>query len=202
MIKAAYFLDSERFRDLAEISIASLRRFMGSEVEVIHITDKLFPALHVADTVMRCVDGGNFMCRWSSGRDDLQGDILYLDADTVFHASVIHVFDSTDFDIALPHIADRTVRFDGGVAFSRSPAFWAALRSQPAYTCEHDSTPVHEIVQTLNRTAAEFRGRLLELPGKIYSYVPKSGKDTCDGAAIAHYRGPRKAWMRERYGLG
>lgn len=199
-MRAAYFLDSEAFRDLAEISIASLRRFMA--VEVVHITDQLFPALRAADTVVRCVDGGNFMRRWSAGRDELLGDILYVDADTVFRASVLDVFDSKEFDIALPHIADRTVRFDGGVAFSRSQEFWAALRSQAAYTCGHDSTPVEDIVQTLNRTAAEFRGSLIELPGAIYSYVPKSAKDACSGASIIHYRGPRKSWMRGLYGLG
>lgn len=198
-MKVSYFVDSETFRDLADISLASLRRFMGRDVEVIHITNKLFPALKGADTVMRCVDRGNFMYRWSAGRDEIQGDVLYIDADTVFHASVIDVF-SADFDIALPHIADKTVRYDGGVAFSRSPSFWAALRSQPAYTCDHDLTPMSEIVETLNRTAAKFKGLLLELPGAVYSYVPKSAKDAGRDAAIVHYRGPRKPWMRERYG--
>ena len=66
--------------------------------------------------------------------------------------------------------------------------------------CVFKLTGMAEIVQTVNRTAAAFQGSLIELPGAVYSYVPTSEKDLCKGVAIAHYRGPRKKWMRSRYG--
>lgn len=47
----------------------------------------------------------------------------------------------------------------------------------------------------INGVIGAFDGHVRALPGKVYSYVPRSKDDSCDGAAIIHYRGPRKEWM-------
>jgi hypothetical protein len=197
-MKVAYFLDHDDFRDLADISIMSLR-MVSPHARVIHIANDTIAPLSGADEVIRCTMNGNFMRRWSAMRDQLEGEYLFIDCDTVFLQDVSHVFDQK-FDVALPHIADPTVKFDGGVVFSRSPAFWHALRTMPSYTAGHDQTPVSEIVTDFNLASFAYAGHLKFLPGAVYSYVPRHSSDLCEGAAIVHYRGPRKKWMRDRYG--
>jgi hypothetical protein len=37
------------------------------------------------------------------------------------------------------------------------------------------------------------------LLGQVYNYPPRDEKDACEGAKLVHYKGPRKAWLTNRY---
>jgi hypothetical protein len=191
-ISVAYFLDSDAYRPLADASIASLRAVMPTAV-VYHLTNQRFEPLAGSDVVLRGdLDDLPFYGRWCAQRDLLQGDTLFADCDTIFKEDVSHVFDRA-FDIALPHIASPVVNHDGGIVFCRQggAAFWSVLQTtQPAV----GESTVEEQVRTFNAVAQDFPGHLHILDGAKYSYVPRNAADPCTGAAIVHYRGPRKAW--------
>lgn len=192
-MKIAYYLESDEYRWMADLSVASARRVMPD-----------VPIVHLAPCGVRILDGASelveaqqkhdaFYARWCGTRHLVEGNVLFADSDTLFQSDVRHVFQDASFDIALPHIASPDVRYDGGVVFSRSPAFWLQLQQSPA---SKPGATVDQQVHAFNKCVADFSGRKRELPGVVYSYVPKNALDRCAGAAVVHFRGPRKAWMK------
>jgi hypothetical protein len=158
---------------------------------VYHLTDKAFPPLAGADVVRRAdLAHLPFYGKWCAQRDLLQGNFIFADCDTRFNADVSHVFDRP-FDVALPHIASPDVNFDGGIVFCRKGDFWSVLQTTaPAL----GPSTTNEQVHAFNAVAQDYPGHLHILDGATYSYVPRNAADPCTGAAIIHYRGPRKKW--------
>lgn len=133
------------------------------------------------------------------------GEWLLIDTDVLVCADVRNVFDCGTFDVALcdrnwPHLPQgekmlQEMPFNTGVCFSRRHGFWLE---------------VHETWKAFDRTRRESwmseqlavyevvrsgRYRVKILPGMVYNYPPQSADDIPDGAALVHFKGPRKAWL-------
>ena len=52
-----------------------------------------------------------------------------------------------------------------------------------------------ELLQRLGQYTDNCASNVLRLDWRRYEYLPANGTDHCPGAAIVHYRGPRKAWF-------
>ena len=193
-MRIAYFCCHPDHLKLGALSVASARACMPG-VEIVHLTDEVTGKLQGADTVMRFATEGNFWRRSWTAAAALDGDVLLLGTDTIFRRDVTGVF-AQPFTIALPHIADKRWKWDAGTVFSRRPDFFMAMAGDPVSLLPHDSLDVDRYLTEYHRCVASLGAGVKALPGEIYGYVPKSATDPgISGAAIVHYRGPRKRWM-------
>lgn len=203
-MKLAYFCCHPEHLKLGALSVASVKKHMP-HIEIVHLTDEHTHALAGADTVFRFDTTGNYWKRYWTAAAALDGDILLVGTDTIFRRDISEVFEQS-FDVALPHIADKKWRYDAGTIFSRSPAFFKKMAESKLSEISNDEL----FGEGVTRFLAEFHrhcifgrfpatglaGELIEIPGKIYSYVPKAADDPgIQSCAIVHYRGPRKKWM-------
>ena len=156
-------------------------------IEIVHLTDHETPGLLGADTVVRLRLEGDFWRRHWSAYAELDGDVICANTDIVFRGDVRHVFDDTA-DVMVPVIRDPRVRYDAGIVFCRSRQFCAAL-------AENGASGLDAWLANYGAEIDSGRHRVRRLPGSVYSYVPASASDPCDGALAVHYRGPRKRWM-------
>lgn len=186
---------------LAVRLIESVRTVMPT-VPIVQFTDENSPPVLGVDAVVRRPHGRMLEIRLEHYAA-ADGDWLLLDTDTLVKQDVQGVFEEREFDIA---IADRdwthlpqslpvmhTMPFNTGVVFSRCPRFWDAVLQQWRFEEEKDWLSEQRAVWQVIRTG-HFRVKIL--PGMTYNYPPQSAQDPCKGVAIAHYKGPRKDWMR------
>jgi hypothetical protein len=187
---------------LAEILVRSVRATMPG-VEIVHLTDDTSPPVHGVDTVVR-KPVGKMLERRIEHYADCHGDWLLLDTDVVVRKDVRDVF-VLHFSVALtdrnwPHMAvtpDLTAKmpYNTGVVFSREPEFWVAvLKTWRAFPQETQASWMSE--QMAVAKVAEAWPELAVLPGSVYNYPPAREGDESD-AAIVHFKGQRKAWMRK-----
>lgn len=193
-MKIAFYLDTPSHKDIAEYAIAQARKAMP-HAEIWHLTNLDGPELS-ADHCLRLDVQGEFAYRQAAISAELDGDVLFLDVDTVVREDVSHVFDH-DFDVCVttdmrPGRPD--IKYNGGVIFSRCPAYWRAIaeagRGLDFYKVAGDWEPI-ERVRSAVADSGEFK--LLVLPGEEYNYIPATAEDI--QGKIVHYRGKRKAWM-------
>lgn len=135
----------------------------------------------------------------SRAQGALDGEVLFMDVDCEIRADVSEVW-KQDFDIALPLINDPHVKYTGGVVFSRSPAFWIGWADEMARRNLTDEPDVLDQLQRYQRFIDNWPGKVLRLDYRKYEFLPLTPQDPCKGAAIVHYRGPRKSWWK--HGLG
>jgi len=183
--------------------VASARRVLPG-VPITHYTDDRSPIVPGVDGVRRLPDGPLLERRLEHYASAV-GDWLFVDTDVELRADVSAVFDAP-FDVAL---ADRawpglpqgdemllTMPFNTGVVFSRAPAFWQDVltvwRATESKDWLSEQRAVYQVVRSGNY-------RVQILPGQQYNYPPRTVDDPCEGAAIVHYKGPRKAWWTARY---
>lgn len=190
---------------LAEAMIRSVRASMP-DVPIVQLTDETSPALVTVDEVRRRPHGKMLERRLEHYASLEAGEWLLIDTDVIVRHDVRAVFD-TAFDVAfadrdwphLPPTPDLTeaMPYNTGVAFSRSPEFWqTALETWRAFPPEVQADWLSEqrAVAAVLRTN---RFSLQVLRGRVYNYPPASINDPdMQQAAIVHFKGPRKAWMR------
>jgi hypothetical protein len=192
-MQVAFYLDSDapEFMALASLAVAAVRRHMP-HAQIVHQTTEAGPVLPGADSEIRIAAAGSFAERRARLNAACgPGDTLFLDVDCIVRADVSAVF-ARPFDIALPVVPDPVVRYTGGVVFSRSPAFWAgwdAANRGVRYP------GVREHLLAWQRYVKAWPGLVRELPHQVYERLPLNAADACEGAAIVHYRGPRKKWV-------
>lgn len=175
---------------LAELMVASIRRWMPG-VEIVQLTDAILPlALGCLEAYARC-----------------DGEWLFLDTDVIVQRDVRHIFDRP-FDIAVAEregtLLDKEVGkkfmarmpFNKGAVFSRSPAFWraAAVRLRAMKPARQEWMGDQ---QAMNDVIASGAYHIEVLPAR-YNYPPKHEHEDVTSQAILHFKGKRKAWMRER----
>lgn len=188
-MRVAYFCCHAAHLPLGALSVASVKKHMP-QVETVQLTDAATPAIDGVDTVLRIELRGHFWRRhWLAYAELGTGDVICANTDVVFRDDVSHVFKDGYFSIAVPTIRDPHFRYDAGVLFSRSPSFCAALADAPV------GDDLNAWLASYQSEIDSGRHRVMRIPGKVYSYVPSSAGDRCDGAKVAHYRGPRKQWM-------
>lgn len=196
-MKVAFYLDinDDLLRACALKAVLSVREHIpAAEIVQLGCADPV----DGVDVWLRSVSDNPFVYRRMSAQAALDGDCIFIDVDVKLRADVSDVF-KYEFDAAIPTDTmpgDSSIRFDGGVAFSRNPEVWKALRDHVGHLdfrkAPNDWKPIME-AQT-----AFFEKRLfktLVLPGELYCRIPESKEDACDGAKVIHYRGLRKEWM-------
>lgn len=193
---------------LAAKMIASVRATMPG-VEIVHLTDESSAPVAGVDEVRRKPDGKMLERRLEHYADLTAGDWLLVDTDVIVrrdvredvfytpYRDVDHEFDVALTDRDWPHLPQpsdvlQTMPFNTGVTFARDPYFWDEVLKHWRAAGDNDWLSEQRAVYAAVRTG-EFRVKIL--PGMIYNYPPKSADDPCKGAAIVHYKGPRKEWM-------
>lgn len=177
-MRVVFYLDSA--------ASAEHRRLLARAVAAAYRAMPGVPVIVLADE-----GPGPFALRRARAQAEIDGATLFLDVDCELRADVAGVF-SQPFDVALPAIDDPHVRYTGGVVFTRSPAFW---RGWATVLERAGALEVRELLQRLGQYTDNCAANVLRLDWRRYEYLPANGTDHCPGAAIVHYRGPRKAWF-------
>jgi hypothetical protein len=179
--------------------IRSVRAVMP-EVPVIQLTDDTSPPVLGVDSVVR-LPSGPMLERRIEHYAACEGDWLLVDTDVQVRQDVRSVF-TDSFDVAVTdrfwsHLPqsreDWVMPFNTGVVFSRSPAFWQRVLEEWKRAEATDWMSEQRAVYQAVRSGL-FRVKIL--PGMIYNYPPKDPVDLCKDAALVHYKGPRKEWLR------
>jgi hypothetical protein len=189
----------------AELLTRSVRAAMPG-IEVVQLTDETSPPVLGVDAVLR-KPNGPMLERRLEHYASLDGPWLLLDTDVLVQTDVRAIFNH-NFDVAMadrnwPHIPPTPeltaeMPFNTGVVFSRSKAFWAeALNVWRGFTEEQRRDWLSE-QRAVAKTVASALFRIGVLPGMTFNYPPVSATDPgMEGAAILHFKGPRKPWMAE-----
>lgn len=186
-MKVAYFHidfqhgETERSRALAAKSIASARKHMPS-AKFVHVTNHGTRALDDVDEVVRSHHAGELLPQSGYNRADIQamldGDVLFLDTDTILMRDVSDVF-LHDFDIALAMPMDS--EFNQGVVFSRSQRFWREVADEARKQKRYSEKAFSDVV-----SSGAYRVRILS---HDYNHFPSPA------LAIMHFKGQRKHLM-------
>lgn len=194
-MRVALYCASEGMRSIADAAVASVRKHMP-DVDVVHLTNQLFPRLKDTQYVLRSEGRG----LTALGRDFEQAHwvehpMVLVHCGVLFKQDVRHVFtDHPHADVIAPHILGPDYDYDGGVIFCRDPLFWQSLLA--GYACRGDKEKdLEDQLVTINNALCMYPGRVESVPGDVYSYVPRDEYDKCTGAAIVYYRGARMFWM-------
>lgn len=176
------------------------------DVPIAQLTDQTTPAVTGVSHVVRGRHGPMLEQRLVHYAG-CHHEWLLLDTDVSIRADVRQVFAADPvFDVAfadrgwphLPQTVDVLQRMpvNTGVCFSRSSSFWLAVlatwRAQPEpRNWLSEQVAVADVIRS-----GHFRVKIL--PGLTYNYPPHAADDPCAGAALVHYKGPRKAWLTAR----
>lgn len=177
-MRVVFYLDSA--------ASAEHRRLLAKAVAAAYRAMPGVPVIVLADE-----GPGPFALRRARAQAEIDGETLFLDVDCELRASVADVF-RQPFDVALPEIRDPHVRYTGGVVFCRGSAFWRGWARVLEGAQELD---VRALLERLGQYTDTCGARVQRLDWRRYEYLPVNGTDPCAGAAIVHYRGPRKAWF-------
>lgn len=206
-MKVALYLDHgvepEQYVPLAKRCIESVRKHMP-DVPIVHLTSPMGPHIPEADERIAAAVEGPFMYRRCHASAQLTGDVLYVDADTVFLADVRDVFE-LNFHVAIPkHInpAHPWLAHSGGAIFCRAPEFWQNLAKFGRHVDWIKADPGGwlpiQLVFNWMLQLPHFKVHLL--PARIYDYKPLTEDDPCAGARILHFKGKRrKQWAPHEY---
>lgn len=195
-MRIAYYVENPGMARMTALSIASVRVHMP-DAWIVQLSPESAVTVIGVDARVNTREDGYFFARRARA-NALLGDreCLFPDSDTIFRASVSGMFMDQHFDVALPEIDDPSVRYSAGIVFSRSARFWSEqAAAMPARATEGGQPSVSEMLRFFTPFVDNWDGAVRRLPEAVYERVPRGPKDPCDGAAIIHYRGPRKRWM-------
>lgn len=195
---------SDGVLDIAENLLDSVKKSMPG-VEVHQLTDGDSRILDGVDGFHRMRGVVPMGVRRMSHYAELDGDWLFVDTDVVVRQDVRDVFDSA-FDVAL---TDRVgtymegtpyanvMPYNFGVIFSRSKAFWESAREYllmlPAKYQEWEGE--QRVIAHMMTLGLGFNVKVL--PGLKYNFPPLSGSEDVEHAAIVHYKGAAKRFIKE-----
>ena len=205
-MKLGFFLqgDNKVYYDLASKMIASARKFMP-DVPIFHFTDY---RSNIADGVdMHVRIGGDLpmAMRRMEHHAGCYGDWLFVDPDVIFQKDVRDVFDE-DFDVALTDRIGTYMEnteyakqqpYNMGVTFSRNPLFWAEVKRRLGkYPEKYQQWEGDQIVVCEMAADQKTPFDIVIIPGKTYNFTPEKQDEDLSHAAIIHYKGARKAWIK------
>lgn len=186
---------------LADILVRSIRAAMPS-VPIVQFTDETSPKVDGVDEVRR-KPHGKMLERRMEHYAEAKGEWLLLDTDTVVQQDVQAVFDQP-FDVA---VADRNwpaipctdeyrrvMPFNTGVIFQRNPSVYQqALAIWRGFSADEQAAWTSE-QRAVAMAVSSFTVHVL--PGMVYNRPPATQHEDVSDAAIVHFKGSRKAWMR------
>lgn len=131
----------------------------------------------------------------------MPGDWLFLDTDVVFRKDIRSVFEKP-FDVAVAS-RDGTymegsqyaelMPYNFGVVFSRNPEFWKTmLPEMKKLSPEYQRWGGEQLLMGMLVKAGLFK---VEVLPSAYNFTPEKRDEDMSRVAIAHYKGPRKAWI-------
>lgn len=199
---------SEQHLHIAKYLLQSVRSVMPG-VPVVQLTDETSDVLEGVDEVKRIPGKMPMAVRRISHHAALDGDWLFVDTDVVIQKDVRDVFKSA-FDVA---VTDRigtemegtpyakSMPFNMGVTFSRSPRFWEILKFNLVMLSPHFQqwTGDQMVFCKMIAHAGELGFNIKILPGRTYNYPPRLPDEDVSHASIVHYKGKfgRKDWLNE-----
>ena len=210
------FLHIGENRSLPEIMVRSARLAMR-DARIVQFTDEsTLPVAGVDEVIRRPVSGEELMI---ARLDHLacfeHREALFLDTDIIVRRDLRKVFD-LPFDVALtrrygtlmvvdddpfrPHFPSGNLidymPYNAGVMFSRTRDFWVDCRK----ACES----MHPIFRrwygdqmALKAVVEGGDYAVVELAAHKLNYAPEHAKDWPNDALILHFKGARKAWMKD-----
>lgn len=205
---------------LPELMVRSARLAMP-EAHIVQFSDTDTPAVAGADRVIRrAVSGDEMMiARLDHLAHFEHREAVFLDTDIIVRRDLREVFE-LPFDVALTrrygeltvaaddpfgrHFASGNLidymPYNAGVMFSRTQDFWVdCLRAcegmHPNFRRWYGDQMALKAVADRNYYA------VFELAEARLNYSPEHARDWPDEALILHYKGARKAWMKD-YPLG
>lgn len=188
---------------IAKAMIFSVRPVM--DCPIVQLTDEKTEKLEWVDEVQRLPyegDFGDFRLRHFMR---VEGDVLHLDYDVIVNRDVSNIFEQ-DFDVALTRRPDndptaskninRVSPHNMGVIFSRNPDFWSEVHTH------YMAMPIKswmwiQVATTEMAFHLKDRFKIVELPGDVYNFTPRTRTENVSDKAIVHYKGDRKHWMAE-----
>lgn len=192
-MRVGFYLDTAAppFLRLAELAIEQVRRNVPG-AEVLHLTSAEGPRLSGVDGEIR-VDAPfeHYAQRRAVVQAEAPAPILLLDVDAHLRRPVPEVL-AQPYDLAVPEVADPFVRYTGAVMFVRDGRFWKGWCAHPVWD---EPFELRRMLMAFCSHIDGCGGRILRLPQDVYEALPKHAEDLMPGAAIAHYRGPRKDWI-------
>lgn len=186
---------------LADVMAESVRKHIP-EAHLLHVAESGANKLAVFDEIMHVDVDGDYVDQLLRVMEALDGNVLALDYDVIVQANVGDVFERA-FDVAMTArpAGDKTITaalrstYNMGVIFSKSRAFWRAVRALYTSLPERDGwmrsqTLASQVIRLMNG-----RFNLIELPGEEYNYTPSTEAEDVSSRKIVHYKGARKGWM-------
>ena len=190
--------------EMAAKMISSARAVMPG-LTIVQATDLETPLYDGADCAQRLprlirpgFDRETF-CEFRHRHDLACGDeeTILCDTDIVFKSDVRDLF-AKPFDVALTvrEPGDKLAHLQkhvGGFILSRRAEFWRQVLAI-VYTQPDILRSWYGRQSAIDTVAASGLFRVMTLPERIYNRAPRDPGDVA-GAAVLHYRGPRKAWL-------
>ena len=182
---------------IVQAMVKSVRKHL--KCEIVQLTDFETPKLDCVDSVRR-LNGGvvsSFLARHLS---EMEGDVLYLDYDTIVREDVSNVFEM-DFDLAITKRTEKEIESklifkvcpnNVGVMFTRNTNFWRDVAKRYDERSDPPAWMKFQIIVTEAMNALDYK--CIELDSNKYNYTPET-RDEVLTCAIAHYKGFKKSWM-------
>ena len=195
---------------LADMMIRSVRKAMP-DVEIVQLTDEKSPVIVGVDRVRRLTAKEPMAVQCVTHYSQCVGNWLLVDTDVLVQKDVRHVFDEP-FDVAVCDRDGTTTEGEGsgfelfekmphniGIMFSRSPAFWLAVREKLVLMDEKKQQWMGNQYAACE-VIAEGKFNVKVLKGTDYNCPPMNKEDRCTEASIVHFKGQmRKKMMLERF---
>jgi len=197
--------DDQIYQACAQRLLASVRATMPG-VPIVHFSDQKSPQIPGTDGIVRH-PGAPIALMVARHFAAVDGSWLFLDTDVIVQRDVRGVFDDPyRWDLAVAERPGedtestelrRTMPFNCGVIFSRTPTGWADV----VKVVEAQPLPLQRFMglqQAVNDLIAAGTLRARRLP-PAYNWSPQTPEEDVSMHAIVHYKGAgRKPWMLER----
>ncbi len=176
-------------------------RYHHRNAEIIHLTDMDAKPLEGVDQVWRkpWIEGFPVLLQFDHMAELDNKPTIYLDNDILVRGNLESAF-VNDFDVALTlrtKVEDEEQPYNCGVMFSRSGKFFWSLRKRmeesPIY--KH----MHHIQAGVASEAKSGEWLVKELPCATWNYSPARAKHSLFREKVLHYKGDRKAYMKEHF---
>jgi hypothetical protein len=192
---------------LATDMVSSVKAHMPG-IDVVQISDLKTEEVSGISGIMR-IDRIEPLMVWRMKAHQLahslSQQIIFIEPDVRFRASVLGIFDDTDFDVAITE-REVEVEWDGemlsdiapftlGCTFSRSASFWRDAKMHCRTLSDRQQNWIGDMI-SIAAAAKTGKYKIKLLPGPEYNHVPASPDDVHDEMVkVLHYKGKRKRWL-------